>query len=128
MVNLKNLKKKLSRTILEEELLVPRNTAASRIDNVVITLLWQLRCHCNPDHDKFSSLSNTAVVVIFLHACYWRCSLCPNLGDIDPKKTHRATLIVIHRISTADCSPDDVTGCRFKCPKNNTGKVAKVHA
>ena len=39
MVNLKNLKKKLSRTILEEELLVPRNTAASRIDNVVVTLL-----------------------------------------------------------------------------------------
>ena len=44
------------------------------------------------------------------------------------KKTHRATLIVIHRISTADCSPDDVTGCSFKCPKNNTGKVAQVLA
>ena len=25
------------------------------IGNGVISLLWQLRCHCNPDDDKFSS-------------------------------------------------------------------------
>ena len=24
-----------------------------------MSLLCQLQCHCNPDHDKFSSLSNT---------------------------------------------------------------------
>ena len=41
------------------------NTAASKIDNGVILLLCQLRCHYNPDLNKFSSLSNTAVVVIF---------------------------------------------------------------
>ena len=32
----------------------------------VISLLWQLRCHCNPDHKKFSS-SSTTVVAIFTH-------------------------------------------------------------
>ena len=37
---------------------MPRNIAASKIGNGVISLLWQLRCHCIPDHDKFSSLSN----------------------------------------------------------------------
>ena len=37
---------------------MPRNITASNIGNGVISLLWQLRCHCIPDHDKFSSLSN----------------------------------------------------------------------
>ena len=44
---------------------MPRNTALSKIDNGVISLLYQLRFHCNPDHNKFSSSSDTAVVVIF---------------------------------------------------------------
>ena len=48
----------------EEEFPVPRNTAASKIGNGVILLLWQLRCYCNPNQNKFLSLSNTAVVVI----------------------------------------------------------------
>ena len=39
-----------------------------KISKGVISLLWQLRCHCNPDHNKFYSLSNTAaVVVIYSH-------------------------------------------------------------
>ena len=38
-------------------------------------MLWQLRCHCNPDHDKFSS----TVVAIFPNVCLWRRSLCSNL-------------------------------------------------
>ena len=38
---------------------------AQIISNGVITLLWQLRCHCNPDLNNFLPLSNTAVVVIF---------------------------------------------------------------
>ena len=58
-------RKKLLWTILEEQFPVPRNTAASKIGNSVISLLWQLRCHCNTDHNKFSSLSNTTVVAIF---------------------------------------------------------------
>ena len=49
-----------------------RNNAASIIGNGVILLLWQLRCHCNPDHDKFSSLSNTTVVAIFPNVCLWQ--------------------------------------------------------
>ena len=37
----------------EEEFPVPRNTAASKIGNGVILLLWQLRCYCNPNQNKF---------------------------------------------------------------------------
>ena len=85
-------KKKLLWTILEEQFPVPRYTAASKIGNSVISLLWQLRCHCNPDHNKFSSLSNTTVVPIFANLCFWRRSLCSNLGGIDPKNLYRATL------------------------------------
>ena len=58
-------RKKLPKTILEEQFPVPRNTAASKIGNNLISLLWQLRCHCNLDHNKFSSLSDTTVVAIF---------------------------------------------------------------
>ena len=69
-------RKKLLWTILEEQFPVPRYTAASKIGNSVISLLWQLRCRCNPDHNKFSSLSNTTVVAIFPNVCLWRRSLC----------------------------------------------------
>ena len=69
-----------------------RNTAASKIGNGVISLLRQLQCHCNPDHNKFSSLSNTTVVLIFPNPCLWRRSLRSNLGGIDPEKLYRATL------------------------------------
>ena len=34
------------------------NYCWSKIGNGVISLLWQLRCLCNPDHDKFSSYYN----------------------------------------------------------------------
>ena len=84
-------RKKLPWTILEEQFPVPRYTAASKIGNSVISLLWQLRCRCDPDH-KLSSLSNTTVVVIFPKRCLWRRSLCSNLGGIDPEKLYRATL------------------------------------
>ena len=46
-------RKKLPWTILEEQFPVPRYTAASKLDNSVISLLWQLRCRCNPDHNNF---------------------------------------------------------------------------
>ena len=62
-------RKKLPWTILEEQFSVPRYTAASKIGNSMILLLWQLRCRCNPDHNKFSSLSNTTVVAIFQKLC-----------------------------------------------------------
>ena len=58
-------RKKLPWMIFEEQFPVPRYTAASKIGNSVISLLWQLRCRCNPDHNKFPSLSNTTVVAIF---------------------------------------------------------------
>ena len=85
-------RKKLLWTILEEQFPVPRYTAASKIGNSVISLLWQLQCHCNPDLNKFSSLSTTTVVAVFPNLCSWRCSLCSNLGGIDPQKLYRATL------------------------------------
>ena len=85
-------RKKLPWMILEEQFPVPRNTSVSKIGNNVISLLWQLRCHCNPDHNKLSSLSNTTVVAIFPNLCLWRGSLCSNLRGIDPKKLYRATL------------------------------------
>ena len=77
---------------MEEQFPVPRNTAASKKGNGVISLLWQLRCHCNSDHNKFSSLSNTTVVLIFPNLCLWRRSLRSNVGGIDPEKLYRATL------------------------------------
>ena len=86
--------RKLPWTFLEEQFPVPRNTAASKIGNSVISLLWQLRCRCNRDHNKFSSLSNTTVVAIFPNLCLWWLSLCSNLGRIDPEKLYRATLNV----------------------------------
>ena len=78
--------------IFEEQFPVPRYTAASKIGNSVISLLWQLRCRCNPDHNKFSFLSNTTVVAIIPNLCLWRRSSCLNLGGIDPEKLYRATL------------------------------------
>ena len=45
-----------------------------------------------PQHNKFSSLSNTIVMAIFPNLCLWRRSLCSNLGGIDPEKLYRATL------------------------------------
>ena len=78
--------------IFEEQFPVPRYTAASKIDNSVISLLLQLRCRCNPDQNKFSPLPNTTVVAIFPKRCFWRRSLCSNLAGIDPEKLYRATL------------------------------------
>ena len=57
---------------------MPRNIAASKIGNGVISLLWQIPCHCIPDHDKFSSLSNKTVVAIFPNVCLWRRSYTQN--------------------------------------------------
>ena len=85
-------RKKLPSMIFEEQFPVPRYTAASKIGNSVISLLWQLRCRCNPDHNKFSSLSNTTVVAIFPKLCLWRRGLWSNFGGIGPEKPYRATL------------------------------------
>ena len=85
-------RQKLPWMIFEEQFPVPRYTAASKIGNSVISLLWQLWGRCNPDHNKFSSSSNTTVVAIFPKLRFWRRSLCSNLGGIDPEKLYRATL------------------------------------
>ena len=85
-------RKKLLWMILEEQFPVPRNTSVSKISNSVISLLWQLRCHCNPDHNKFSSLFNTFyVMAIFPNLCLWWRRLYSNFGGIDPEKLYRAT-------------------------------------
>ena len=85
-------RKKLPWMISEEQSPVPRYTVASKIGNSVISSLWQLRRCCNPNHNKFSSSSNTTVVAIFPKLCLWRRSLCSNLGGIGPEKLYRATL------------------------------------
>ena len=85
-------RKKLPWMLFEEQFPVPRYTAASKIGNSVVLLLWQLRCRCNTDHNKFSSFSNTTVVAIFPKLCFWRRSLCSHLRGIDPEKLYRATL------------------------------------
>ena len=85
-------RKKLPLMIFEEQFPVPRYTAASKISNSIISLLWQLWGRCNPDHKKFSSSSNTTVVAILPKLCLWRRSLCSNLGGIGPEKLYRATL------------------------------------
>ena len=85
-------RKKRPWTILEEQFPVPGYIAVSKIGNSVISLLWQLQCHCNPDHNKFSPLSNTTVVLIFPNLRLWRRSLRSNVGGVDPEKLYRATL------------------------------------
>ena len=87
-------RKKLLWTILEEQFPVPRNTAASKIGNGVISLLWQLRCYCNTDHNKCSSLSNTIVVAIFPNLCLsvWRRSFFILFWELLTLKNYRATL------------------------------------
>ena len=85
-------RKKLLWMIFEEQFPVTEYTAASKIGNSVISLLLQLRCRCNSDHNKFSSSSNTIVLAIFPKLCLWRRSLCSNLGGIVPEKLYRATL------------------------------------
>ena len=97
-------RKKLPWTISEEQFSVPRYTAASKIGNSVISLLWQLRCPCNHDHNKFSSLSNTTVVAIFPKLCLLRRSLCSNLGGIDPEKLYRATLNPLKKDGFSVCN------------------------
>ena len=91
---------KLPWTILEEQFSVPRYTAASKIGNSVIELLWKLRCRCNPVHNKCSSLSNTIVVAIFPNLCLsvWRRSFFYTfLGVIDPEKlsSHLNAIIIL---------------------------------
>ena len=85
---------KIATTVVldKDENLLWSGLQCQKIGNSVISLLWQLRSRCNPDHNKFSSLSNTTVVAIFPNLCLWWRSLCSNLGFIDPEKLYRATL------------------------------------
>ena len=60
----------------------------------VISLPCQLRCYCNLSQSKFSSLSNTAVVVIFpnLSVNGDVVYVQTYLGGFDPEKPYRVTL------------------------------------
>ena len=112
------LTSRTSRRLLEEKApkndFIVRNNAASIIGNGVISLLWQLRCHCNPDHNKFSSLSNTTVVAIFPNVCLWRCSLCSNLAGIDPEKLYQATFICQYGLCCCIVWPSFLFDCFVK--------------
>ena len=94
----------LSWTILEDQFPVPRNTAASKIGDGLISLLWQLRSHFNPDHNKVSSLSNTTVVAIFRNLCLWRrhaqtWEVLTLKNPIEPPKVHQFSLS-LHSVAT----------------------------
>ena len=106
------LTSRTSRPLSEEKAptndFIVRNNAASIISNGVISLLWQLWCHCNSDHNKVSSLSNTTVVSIFPNLCLWRRSLHSNLGGTDLEKLYRATLSVHHFVQSEFCSLDKI--------------------
>ena len=90
-------------TILEEKFPVPRNNAAGKLGNGVTLLLWQLRCHYNPDHNP-SRLSAPIITNFHLYPVqlWWQffqifvcgdvLSLCSNSGGMDPEKLYRATL------------------------------------
>ena len=81
-------RKKLPWTILEEQFQALRNTAASKIGSDTISLPWYLRCHCNPDHNKFSSLSSTTVVAILISKSLFMATLFMlKLGRYWPWKT-----------------------------------------
>ena len=69
--------------------------------NYVIAMLLP-RCHCNPDHNKFSSLSNTTVVAIFPNLCLWRRSLFSNFGRYWPCKTVSNHLKKVGQVSFAN--------------------------
>ena len=69
------LTSRTSRRLLEEKAPVKdieRTVSSEKIGNDVISL--QLRYRGNPDHDIFSSLSNTEMA-IFPSVCLWRPSL-----------------------------------------------------
>ena len=116
-------RKKLPSMIFEEQFSVPRYTSASKIGNSVILLLWQLRCRCNPDHNKFSSLSNTTLVAIFSKLSLWRRSLCSNLGGIGPGKLYRVTLREAACEDRGSAVSDPFGKSLIFCPKIPLGRL-----
>ena len=112
------LTSRTSRRLLEEKVpkndFTVRNNAASIIGNGVISLLWQLRCHCNPNYGKFSSLSNTTVVAIFPNICLWRRSLCSNLAGIDPEKLYWGTFMCQYGLCCCIVWPSFLFDCFVK--------------
>ena len=115
---------------------VPRNTAARKIGNGVIPLLWQLRCHWNPYHNKFSSLSNTTVLTPgnFSKSLFIARSLFSNVRGIDLEKLPRATSAItswivflqemllitdsfFHKIKFARTFKKCFPSVRFRCRK-----------
>ena len=93
------LTSRTSRWLLEEKApkndFIVRNNAASIIGNGVLSLLWQLWCHCNPDYDKFSSLCNATVVAIFPNVCLWQRIVYAQTWQvyIDPEKLYCGTFV-----------------------------------
>ena len=112
------LTSRTSRRLLEEKLpvnyfvrTVPSEKGCCKYKGKgVILLLWQFQCHCNPDHNKISSLFDTTVVAIFPNVCLRRRSLCSNSAGIDPEKPYRATFICQYGLC---CSIIWVGMCRW---------------
>ena len=83
----------------------------SKVGSGVISMLWQLWCHCNLDHDKFSF----TVVAIFPNVCLWRRSLCSNLENCIEPTSYASTAYVgtLARIFWANGLPPPPPGKQF---------------
>ena len=86
-------RKELPLTILEEQFPVPKNTAASKIGNGVILLLWQLRFIVTLIITNFHLCLIQLRWIFFPNLWFWRRSVYSNLGGIDPEKLYRAAII-----------------------------------
>ena len=67
----------------------------TKTGNDVISLLWQLRCQHNTAHDKFSSLSDKAGVIVFPHrSLLMATSFVLKLGTYWPWKSQSSYLVI----------------------------------
>ena len=87
-----NWRKKLPWMIFEEQFPVPKYTAASKIGNSVISLLWQLDAVATLIITNFHLYLIQLWWQFFPKLCLWRPSLFSNLGGIGLEKLYRATL------------------------------------
>ena len=89
-------RKKLPWTILEEQLPVPRKTAASKIGDGVSSFLRLFLTLMSVIATLIITNFHLCLIQLwrqfFTNLCLWRRSLCSNLGGIDPEKLYRATL------------------------------------
>ena len=74
----------------------------TKTGNDFISLLWQLRCQHNTAHDKFSSLSDKAGVIVFPHrSLLMATSFVLRLGTYWPWKSQSSYLVITEQAVSA---------------------------